>query len=355
MIRDVRIPAVKGGKAEIARNRRVTLADIAREAGVSVATASRTLNGSPASTVGETTRARVEEAAERLGYHANATAQAIGKGPGPTVALVVPDIQDRYFARIAHGVIAEAAASGIAVTVTAVDSYPGAPFERLRSLRGQRPGGLIVADPSTGDPEPRTRLIEELEAYRRAGVPVAVTGSEDLGFPSVVFTEREGAADLVRLLVERGYRSPVLLAGTTGRPAVARRVRGLQEALAQAGTAPLRCVETGLSRDAGLRAVLDLPDSVLSRCDVLVCVNDPLAFGAATALRRRGVRVGTDIGVSGFGDIPGATDVRPGLTTVRLPLAEAGARAFRLVSGSPAVRHVVLEATAVARASTPHR
>ncbi|MGW1784988.1 LacI family DNA-binding transcriptional regulator [Streptomyces sp. NPDC002143] len=346
---------MNGGLKGSGKSRRVTLTDIARAAGVSVATASRTLNGGSRA-VGAATRERVEEAATRLGYEANVTAQAVGRGLSPTVALVVRDIQERYFARIAHGVIKEAAAFGIAVTVTAIDSYPEAKFERLRSLRGQRPGGLVVVDPPVGEEQTRQRLQKELQAYRLAEIPVVVIGTDTLGFPSVVFAEREGARGLGRLLVRRGYRRPLLITGERSDwPAVARRAQGLESALAEAGVPLRRAEETDLTRDGGYRAVMALTEAVLHDSDVLVCVNDALAFGASTALRQRGVHVGQDIGLTGFDDVPGAADVRPALTTVRLSLIEAGAQAFQLAFTPSPVQQVVLGADVVVRHSTPIR
>ncbi|ADI11752.1 LacI family transcriptional regulator [Streptomyces bingchenggensis BCW-1] len=343
-----------GGPTESTKPERVTLSDIARAAGVSVATASRTLNGSTR-TVRPETRERVLEAVSRLGYEANVTAQAVGRRLSPTVALVVRDIRERYFARIAHGVIAEAAASGIAVTVTAIDSYPDAEFDRLRSLRGQRPGGLIVVDPAVGDENKRLRFLKELEAYTLAGIPVVVIGTDTLDSPSVMFSEFQGAHALGRLLVRRGYRNPLLLSGEPHWPAITRRVDGVESALAEAGVALHRTAALDLTRDAGYGAVMALTDTDLHGSDVLVCASDAVAFGAATALRRRGVSVGSDIAISGFEDGPGATDVRPALTTVRLPLIEAGAQAFRMASSPTRVRQVLLDAELVVRASTPDR
>ncbi|WP_225636602.1 LacI family DNA-binding transcriptional regulator [Streptomyces solaniscabiei] len=346
---------MNGRLGESGQDSRATLSDIAREAGVSVATASRTLNGS-AHTVAAATRVRVEEAAARLGYEANVTAQAVGRGLSPTVALVVRNIEERYFARIAHGVIKEAAASGIAVTVTATDSYPGAQFDRLRSLRGQRPGGLIVIDPPAGGEQMRLSLLRELDAYQGAGIPVVTVGSTDLGFPSVVFADQAGAAALGDHLVRQGYRRPLLLTSTVDWPAHARRTHAVAGVLSAAGMEPCRIEADAATRDGGRRALAELPDPVLRDADVVVCANDALAFGAASGLRSRGVCVGGEIAVCGFEDIPGALDVRPALTTVRLPLIDAGAQAFRLAfTAGSQVREMVLDAELCVRDSTPVR
>ncbi|MFD7135823.1 substrate-binding domain-containing protein [Streptomyces sp. NPDC059894] len=157
------------------------------------------------------------------------------------------------------------------------------------------------------------------------------------------------------MLTGRGYRRPVLLSGLPSWPSAARRERGVRTALAEADVVPVRVVDTDLSRDAGHRAVMELPGPVLRRCDVVICASDPLAFGASTALRLRGVRVGAEVGVCGFGDVPGASDVRPGLTTVHLPLIEAGARAFRPAFEKVSDQHVVLRTRVVVRDSTPPR
>jgi LacI family transcriptional regulator len=345
---------MNGGSTDIAAGRRrATLADVAREAGVSLATASRTLNGSDRS-VRESSRVRVEAAAARLGYRTDLTAQAMARGATRAVAaLVVRDIRALFFARIAQGVIETAAASNLVVTITGGEAYEDAQLERIRGLRGQRPTAIILADHRFHDPAIRSHLLAELDAYRAMGVGVAVIGAEDLPYPSVVFQDEEGASELARTLIDAGYRRPLVVGGARAVPGVSRRLRGFRSSFAQAGV-PLTLGPDGdLTRRGGYHAVMSLPSRTLDEVDLLICINDLTAFGAAAALRERGIAVGRDIAVSGFDDVPGAADVRPALTTVRLPLVDAGARALALALAPGQEEGERLPVEVVLRASTP--
>ena len=129
---------------EAARTSPVTLHDVAREAGVSLATASRSLNGSTRKVNGDY-RDRVLEAAERLGYTPNLSAQAVAKGATSTVALVVSDIADPYFSSIAAGVIRYAEEERLLVTMAVTGRRAERELELVRTLRGQRPRVLILS------------------------------------------------------------------------------------------------------------------------------------------------------------------------------------------------------------------
>src|SRR5260370_1296481 len=115
-----------------------TLGDVAEEAGVSLATASRVLNGS-ARVVGEPHRTRVAEAAVRLGYTPNLSAQATARGASAVVALLVADIVDPYFGLIAAGVARGADEAGLIVTIAVTERDPDRELRLVRALRGQRP------------------------------------------------------------------------------------------------------------------------------------------------------------------------------------------------------------------------
>src|SRR4029453_4406683 len=126
------------GGIETGRSAPATLHDVAREAGVSLATASRSLNGSTRK-VNEEYRKRVLEAAARLDYSPNLSAQAVARGTTTTVALLVADIADPYFSSIAAGVVAEADTARLIVTMAATERDPERELELVRTLRGQRP------------------------------------------------------------------------------------------------------------------------------------------------------------------------------------------------------------------------
>ena len=185
-----------------------TLLDVANAAGVSLATASRTLNGSTRTVNGDY-RDRVLTAAAQLGYTPNLSAQAVAKGSTRTVALLVTDIADPPDAFLTAGVIDAAADAGLTVTVTVTGGDPDRELALVRTLRGQRPRVLILAGPASPDDADSAALTAELRSFEAGGGRVVVIGNRSLPFATV--PHGEGVAAL----------APAGLAGT-GRAAVAR-------------------------------------------------------------------------------------------------------------------------------------
>ena len=142
----------------------VTLHDVAREAGVSLATASRAINGSTRR-VRDDYRARVLAAAKRLNYKPNYAAQAVARGTTTTVGLLVGDVSDPYFSRIAAGVIEAADAAGLVVTMAATGRDSSRELDLVRTMAAQRPRIMIVAGSRLADNPDQPALIEELTAH----------------------------------------------------------------------------------------------------------------------------------------------------------------------------------------------
>ena len=184
----------------------VTLADVARWAGVSLATASRALHGSPGRTVRPELRARVRAAAAELNYSANANAQAIARGSTTTVGLIVHDIADPSAAAIAAGVMGAAAERGLIVTIGSAVSDPLAEIAHVEALRQQRARAIILAGSRFADPELQERLTDELLGFTVGGGSVAVIGQDRLEVNTVVVDNDGGAARLAGALASLGYR-----------------------------------------------------------------------------------------------------------------------------------------------------
>lgn len=309
-----------------------TLHDVAREAGVSLATASRSLNGSTRK-VNDEYRSRVLAAAERLGYIPNFSAQAIAKGMSPSVALVVSDISDPYFSSIAAGVMRGADEEGLFVTMAVSERNPGRELSLVKSLRGQRPRVLILTGSRRLDAGADDALLErELTAYEESGGRVVVVSQRSLPFDTVQTANYEGARDLARSLAERGNRRFAALTGRGALLTSADRLRGFRDGLADAGL-ELRedlVVPGEFTRDGGYEAMGHLLERGLDDVDVVFAVNDVMAIGALSRLREAGISVPEQVGVAGFDDIATARDVSPALTTVQLPLEEIGRLALAM-------------------------
>ena len=327
-----------------------TLYDVAREAGVSLATASRTLNGSTRK-VNETYRERVLAAAERLGYTTNLSAQAVARGASATVALLVSDIADPYFSSIAAGVITGAEAHGLLVSMAVTGRDPARELALVRALRGQRPRVIVLAGSRFRDDAGRDALLAELAAYESAGGRVVLVGQKDFPYPTVELDDRGGATALADELVGLGYRGFAVLAGPPGLVTAGERLGAFEAALARHDIHPVRIEHGGFDRDGGFATAAELD---LDLVDCVVAMNDVMAIGAMAALRERGIDLPGAVGVAGFDDIPTARDVHPPLTSVRLPLVQAGERAIASALDGDAAAPL-LGSEVVVRASTPPR
>ena len=331
-----------------------TLYDVAREAGVSLATASRSLNGSVRK-VKDEYRERVVEAAARLGYTANMSAQAVARGASSTVALLVSDIADPYFSSIAAGVIRAAEAEGLAVTMAVTERDPEREVELVKMLRGQRPRVIVLAGSRFVGEDEHSGLVDELNAFANGGGRVVLISQHSLPFDTVSIDNAGGAAALARELAGLGYRGFAVLAGPEDLVTARDRAQAFIGELGTLGI-PVRTVAHGaFTRDAGYETMSTLVDEGLEGIDLVFAVNDVMAVGAMSALRDRGIEVPGQIAVAGFDDISTARDVSPALTTVRVPLEEAGVASVGLALADRGETDAVTEIAAVVvlRESTP--
>ncbi|MFI6386312.1 LacI family DNA-binding transcriptional regulator [Nonomuraea sp. NPDC050547] len=302
----------------------VTLEDVARQAGVSLATASRVLNGSTRQ-VGAGLRARVEQAADELGYRANIAAQTLARGASNVIGIVVHDLTDPYFAALADGVMRAAAGEGLLVMVGTTHRDPEQEIAYVATLNAQRVRAVLLVGSRLDDPEVTGRLRAELDRYLSSGGRVACVGQDLLGVDTVAPANGEGSAALARSLAGLGHRRFAVLAGPPRLMTAADRCAGFVTALEQLGLPRPRIVHGPFDRDGGYQAAQETGDATC-----VFAVNDVMAVGALAAYRERGVRVPEDVSVAGFDDIATLRDHAPALTTVRLPLADMGARALEL-------------------------
>ncbi|WP_374975782.1 LacI family DNA-binding transcriptional regulator [Microbacterium trichothecenolyticum] len=331
-----------------------TLHDVAREAGVSLATASRVLNGSTRK-VAESYRERVEAAAEKLGYTANLSAQATARGTSAIVALLVADIADPYFGQLASGVARGADEAGLVVTIAITERDPQREVKLVRALRGQRPRGLILAASRVEGPD-AVGLQGELEAFSNMGGRVVVVGPGGGSARSVAVDNRGGAAALGAELAGIGYRDAIVLAASEGIRTSDDRVDGFTEGFTGAGGTVREVRRAGFTRDAGYASAAELLEGEVPEGTLIFGISDVVAIGIMSAVRDAGRQVGADIAVAGFDDIATGRDIRPGLTTVRVPLEDLGYRALHAATDpewDAAEPQLPLEV--IVRGSTPPR
>ncbi|GGM08216.1 LacI family DNA-binding transcriptional regulator [Promicromonospora citrea] len=343
----------------------VTLSHVAREAGVSLATASRAINGSATRSVREDLRERVLETARRLGYSPDPSAQAMARGRTTALGLVVHDIADPYFSTIAAGVADAAEREGLIVTLASTQHRPDRELAFVELARRQRSRAIILAgsrlvpgeEVGTAPAGHDAALRDSLTAFRDAGGGVATVGQALGDLPVVEIDNAGGASALARALHDAGYRRFGVLAGPARLRTAADRTAGFRDALAALGCAAGDddVVPGEFTRDGGYNAMSALLDRAGGPPEVVFAVNDVMAVGAMAAVRDAGLSVPGDVAVAGFDDIHTLRDVSPRLTTVRIPLDEIGALATRLALGRTGDDVAPVRGEVVLRDSTPLR
>ena len=331
-----------------------TLHDVARVAGVSLATASRALNGSTRK-VNDEYRRRVLDAARDLNYSPNLSAQAVARGGSSTIVLIVGDITDPYFSSIAAGVLRRAEEARLIVTIGVSGRSAARELELVQATRGQRPRAILLAGSRYVGGEFSKALSDELAVYESMGGRVVVVSQAELPFDTVLLENFEGARDLAHALVAQGCRrfGAITADNTlmTSRDRLAGFAAGLRDHGMQLDNDGVE--EAEFTRDGGYEAARRLyqRDGVRG-LDVIFAANDVMAIGAMTALRDAGLKLPDDISIAGFGDIATAQDV--GLTTVRVPIEELGVSAVEIaLTSTDKHTQSTLTTSVVLRSSTP--
>ncbi|MET8484640.1 LacI family DNA-binding transcriptional regulator [Streptomyces tendae] len=319
----------------------VTLADVAARAQVSPATVSRVLNGNYP--VAASTRERVLKAVDELDYVLNGPASALAAATSDLVGILVNDIADPFFGIMAGAVQSEIGGPGgraggerLAV-VCNTGGTPERELTYLTLLQRQRAAAVVLTGGAMEDGAHQTAVAAKLRKLTEAGTRVVLCGrppAPDTGAIALTFDNRGGGRELTEHLIGLGHRRLGYIAGPEERTTTRHRLEGHRTALAAHGIEedPRWTVHGRYDRQAGYEATLELlrRDPTLT---AVVAANDTVALGACAALRDSGLRIPDDVSVAGFDDLPFSIDAVPALTTVRLPLAEAGARAGRVAMG----------------------
>ena len=315
-----------------------TLADVARHAGVSTATASRIINGSP-KPVAEALRERVLAAVAELRYVPNAHAQMLARSHRSAVGVIVHDVSDPYFAEITRGLQRVATADGRLVIICNSYRDPDRQLEYIDLLHAHQVAAIVIAGSGYRDAAVAAKLDERLRAFEAVGGRVAVIGRHEHTGDAVVPDNEHGGFLAGEHLCTSGHTKIGVIAGPAGLTTTEDRLSGLRKAFRKYGrTLPKqRLVYADFTRDGG-SAAADTLIAADPSVTAIAALNDSMAVGALAALRAAGRLPGFDgppVAVIGFDDMPIARDVTPTLTTVRLPLAELGERAMTLALAAP--------------------
>jgi LacI family transcriptional regulator len=330
-----------------------SLADVSRRAGVSVATASRVLNGST-HPVSELTRLRVLRAAEELGYSPSALARALVTKRSRIIGVVVGDIVDPYFAEITRGVEDVAARAGYMTIVCNADRRTEAELAQLQLLGDYRAEGVVFAGSGYVEDPLGAELAEAVARARELGMQIVSVALRDFDCPRIHADNWAAAHDMTEYLVSLGHRRIAFIGGPEGLYASRDRFDGFRDAMRAAGLEAELVHEGDFGYDRGYAATermvgeRDLPDAVIG-------ANDATAIGALGALRKARVPVPDRVSVAGM------TDTRlarfSDMTTVSLPIYEFGAAAARRIvgDGDDQPAETVLPHRVVPRSTTARR
>ena len=295
-----------------------TIKDVARAAGVSVASVSRALNGHESVT--ETTRQRILAAAGQLRYVPHAAARSLITRRTDTIGVLLPDLHGEFFSELIRGIDAAARASERHLLISSSHGSEAEAAQALRMLQG-RVDGLIVMSPHAG--------ADVLGANLPAALPTVLLNTRVASgtYPAFSIDNYGGAAAMMKHLFASGRRRIAFISGPDNNFDADERLRGYRDAIAARKGASELVLRGDFSESSGYRAGIDLCERG-ERPDAIFAANDMMALGCLFALTERGVGVPGDIVLAGFDDIPIARFVTPPLTTVRVRIADLGRRAF---------------------------
>jgi LacI family transcriptional regulator len=307
------------------KRHRVTIKDVARASGVSYATVSRVLNGYEF--VRETTRNRVMEAVERLGYVANLQARSLVSGRSQIIGLLVPNLDNGYVGTIAQGIDRELIRTNYDVMLYTSHRHPDKESFYVSTIANGLTEGLLLVAPLV----PTTYL----DALREQNFPYILIDQADATENSSVVeaTNWQGAYEATRYLSQLGHTRIAFIKGSRAVRSALDRFQGYKAALVDCDI-PFReelVTEGDYQQQTGYEITKSLLQSVDPLPTAIFASNDLSAFSAMDAARECGLCIPDDISIIGFDDIPQASFVYPKLTTVRQPLEQMGQVAVKML------------------------
>ena len=317
----------------------ITIYDVAREANVSMATVSRVVNGNP--NVKPTTRKKVLEAIDRLGYRPNAVARGLASKKTTTVGVIIPDISSIFYSELARGIEDIATMYKYNIILSNSDQNLEKELHLLNTMLGKQVDGIVFMGGNITD--------EHVEEFKRSPVPIVLAASvEEQGeTPSVAIDYEQAIYDAVKLFIDKGHRDIAFVSGPMQEPINrSKKLQGYKRALEEA-VIPFNeqfVAEGDYTYDSGMEALQSLmgldrkPTAILS-------ATDEMALGIIHAAQDQGLSIPDDLDIIGFDNTRLSLMVRPQLSTVVQPTYDIGAVAMRLLTKlmnkEPVEEHIV--------------
>ncbi|WP_257008382.1 catabolite control protein A [Bacillus sp. FJAT-45350] len=303
-----------------------TIYDVAREAGVSMATVSRVVNGNP--NVKPATRKKVMEAIDRLGYRPNAVARGLASKKTTTVGVIIPDISSIFFAELARGIEDIATMYKYNIILCNSDQNKDKEIHLINTLLEKQVDGIVFMGGQITE--------EHAEEFKRAPVPVVLAATLDARqeIPSVIIDYQQAVYDAVNALIEGGHKKIAMLSGSLEDPVNGyQKYSGYRQALDDAGLEfnENYVVIGDYTYDSGIEAMASLTE-IEDKPTAIFASTDEMALGVIHGAQDKGYKVPEDFEVIGFDNTRLATMVRPTLTTVVQPMYDIGAVSMRLLT-----------------------
>lgn len=296
--------------------------DVAKAAGVSVATVSRALSNPEK--VSNTSLEKVHNAIKKIGYKPNMLARNFRSAKSFTIVVLVPDITNPFFSEVIRSIEDRAQQKGYAVLLGDTRDQPEREQDYIRRVETRLADGLIQLRPDDGS-DPRTKIPEGVAC-------VNACGCESTQGPRVRIDNRGAAKRIVDYLISLGHKRIGVISGLKSNPHTRDRMKGYEESLAQAGITidPSLLVEGDFSIWSGLNGSKQFC-TMKNPPTAIFCMNDEMAIGTLQTLKSNNFRVPEDISVTGFDDISYARYIDPSLTTVAQPAEDIGKQAMDML------------------------
>jgi len=330
----------------------VTIKDIAKKLNISVSTVSRALRDTY--DVNQETREKVLAMANELNYRPNFNATGLVNRSSHNLAVILPFVTNYYFSTVITGIQEVAYQQDYNIILHITNDSPERELAIIKNLAASNLDGLLISVSSDSDATAHFQKVMD------TGVPIVFFDRvpDTIHTSKVMQDDYNGAFEAVEHLINSGYRNIAHIAGPEGLDFTQKRKKGFLDALAKHNL-PVNerwIVHSGFSQENGEADALELLKQK-KRPDAIFAVNDRKAIGAMIALKKKGIRIGTQMGIIGFTNDPVSTIVSPTLSTIAEPAFEIGKRSCELLLKHIGKRNfipeeVILPGTLIKREST---
>ena len=313
---------------------KVTIKDVAREAGVAVSTVSRVLNDSGSAS--ESTRKFVKEVAEKLGYVPNRAAQSLIKQKTYMVGVLLPDLYGEFYSEIIRSIDKTVQRYAYHVLLSSSNNTRTGIEIAVRAMQGTV-DGFVIMFPH----ENATSFLDVLPE----DVPAIILHSAAVGrqFCSLRIDNYLGAYEATRHLIDLGHERIAIIKGEENNLDARERLAGFKAAMQEADLKPVNEYQGSFKQSAGHEAGKEILNTS-RRPTAVFASNDSMALGAMSAFREAGLTIPDDISIVGFDNLPTVQYLNPPLTTVNYPISQLGERAINLLMEAvDSDTHLILE------------